>query len=106
VACTDHEIVIRHYYAPAGVKRITYSAIERPARSRRGLLGTVRIHGSGNLRHWFNYGPGRPRKSTALVLVVGARIRPVITPDDPGRVAEELAAHGVRVTSGRERGLG
>jgi hypothetical protein len=65
----------------------------------------VRIHGSGDLVHWFNFDPHRPRKDTALVIYLDGRIKPVITPDDPARVAAEFAAHGVRVTPGREAGL-
>jgi hypothetical protein len=68
-------------------------------------LGKLRIHGSGDLLHWFNYDPTRPSKSRAIVLHVHGRIRPVVTPDDPDRVADELRAHGVNVTEGRESGL-
>ena len=32
VACTDSELVIRHYYFPAGAKRIPYSAIREVRR--------------------------------------------------------------------------
>lgn len=49
---------------------------------------------------------GWPHKSTALVIYTGARIRPVITPDDPAQVAEVLTQHGVNnVTTGHEDGL-
>jgi hypothetical protein len=104
VACTDREIIVRHYY-PFGAKHIRYSAIREVRRVQLGPMGKWRIHGSGDLIHWFNFDPGRPRKSTALVIHLDGPIRPVITPDDPDRVAAELAAHGVNVTSGREAGL-
>jgi hypothetical protein len=39
------------------------------------------------------------------VIYTDARIRPVITPDDPAQVAAELARRGVNVTTGHEDGL-
>jgi hypothetical protein len=104
VKLTDHEIIIRHYYL-MGPKHIAYSAIRQVVRAPLGNLGKWRIHGSGDFVHWFNFDPGRPRKSTALVLYLDGQIRPVLTPDDPDAVVAELSAHGVRVTSGFEPGL-
>lgn len=104
VKCTDHEIIIRHYYLMRP-KRIAYSAIRHVVRTPLGSIGKRRIHGSGDLVHWFNFDPGRRHKTTALVLYLDGRIRPVITPDEPDRVAAELAARGVSITSGFERGL-
>jgi len=104
VACDDQEVVIRHYYL-FGAKRIGYQQIREAKVSSLGTMGKWRIHGSGDLVHWFNFDPRRPRKDTAIVLYLGGSIRPVITPDDPERVAAELAAHGVTVTQGREAGL-
>jgi len=37
----------------------------------------------------------RPHKRLALVLDVGKRVKPVITPDDPQRVVAVLRSHGV-----------
>lgn len=105
VACTEQEIVIKHYYFPLGDKRIRYSDIRQVVVSPIGTMGKWRIHGSGDLTHWFNFDPRRPRKDVALVLHLNGAIRPVITPDDPERVKAELAAHGVDVTDGRESGL-
>ena len=105
VACTDHDLVIGHYYFPAGAKRIPYQAIRQVRVVPLGTLGKWRIHGSGDLVHWFNFDARRPRKSTALVIYLDGKIRPVITPDDPQRVRAELAAHGVSVSDGREAGL-
>ena len=104
VACTDQEIVIRHYYF-LGAKRIKYQAIRQVRVAPLGTMGKYRIHGSGDLVHWFNFDPRRPRKDVALVIYLGGRVRPVVTPDDPERVIAELAAHGVRATSDREAGL-
>jgi hypothetical protein len=104
VACEDREIVIRHYYL-FGAKRIGYQDIREAKVSPLGLTGKWRIHGSGDLVHWFNFDPRRPRKDVAIVLYLDKKVRPVITPDDPERVTAELAAHGVNVTRGRESGL-
>jgi hypothetical protein len=99
VACTDDGLVIRHYYFPGGAKRIPYGKIQQvrcvPLKS---MGGGVKIHGSGDLIHWFNFDMGRPRKADALIVALsGRRVRPVITPDDANRVAAELTAHGVNV---------
>ena len=104
VTCTDQEIVIRHYYL-IGPKHIRYTDIRRVKVAPLGVMSRWRIHGSGDLVHWFNFDPHRPGKSTALVLYLNGTIRPVITSDDPQAVAAELAAYGVNVTSGRETGL-
>ena len=104
VTCTDQEIIIRHYY-PLGAKRIKYQAIREVRVVTLGSMGKIRIHGSGDLVHWFNFDPRRTRKDVALVIHLDGKIRPVITPDDPERVIAELAAHGVNVTRGREAGL-
>ncbi len=106
VACTDQEIIIRHYYFPLGAKRVRYQDIREVRVASLRAMGKTRIHGSGDLVHWFAFDPGRLRKDTALVLCLDGKIRPVITPDDPERLAAELAAHGVNVTRGRETALG
>lgn len=71
VACTDDELIIRHYYV-SGAKHIGYPIHE--ARQAAEPMGRWRIHGSGDLVHWFNFDPGRPHKSTALVIYTGARL--------------------------------
>ena len=100
VACTGSELVIRHYYFPIGAKRIPYSAICEVRRVPLDLLGKWRIHGSGDFVHWFNFDLHRPRKDVALVVELGRRVTPVVTPDDPGQVMDALTASGVNVTSG------
>jgi hypothetical protein len=99
VACTDHGLVIRHYYFPVGPKRIAYSKLQQVRRVPLKSMGSpVKIHGSADFIHWFNFDPHRSRKDVALILALsGSRIRPVITPDDADSVAAELAAHGVHV---------
>ncbi|AWS41835.1 hypothetical protein [Streptosporangium sp. 'caverna'] len=95
VACTDTELIIGRYYFPWGsAKRIPLSAI-------RGLSwvplpnGSWRIWGSGDFVHWFNLDSGRPQKKAALMIDLGRRVVPVITPDEPGRLVEELTARGI-----------
>jgi len=104
VACTGDELIIRHYYL-SGAKHIGYPEIHEARQVPLGAIGRWRIQGSGDLVHWFNFDPGRPHTSHALVIYTDARIRPVITPDDPAAVAAELARHGVNVTTGQEAGL-
>jgi hypothetical protein len=104
ILCNGDEIVIRHYYL-AGSKRIRYEDIREVRRVPLDTMARWRIHGSGDLVHWFNFDPRRPRKTIALVIQLNQRTIPVITPDDPGRVLAELAAHGVTITSGDEPGL-
>lgn len=106
VACTDQELAIRNYYFFfLGAKHIPYSAIREARRVRLGTMGRWRIHGSGDFVHWFNFDVRRPRKDSAIVIHLDGVIRPVITPDDPDRVAAVLAEHGVNVTVGSESGL-
>jgi hypothetical protein len=104
IACTDSELVIRKYYFPFGTKRIPYAAIKEVRQVPMHTLGKARVQGSGDFVHWFNFDVGRLRKQTALVIFTDARIRPVITPDDPARVVTELTAHSVNVTTGHEAG--
>jgi hypothetical protein len=101
VALTDDALVIRTYYFPFGDKRIRYADISRVKRKPLTFMGgRYRIWGSGGLRHWYNYDPGRPSKSTALVIELsGKSTSPVITPDQPDEVAAELSAHGVEVST-------
>jgi hypothetical protein len=88
-----------------GPKRIRYEQIRNVTEAPLGMMGRWRIHGSGDFVHWFNFDPGRPHKTIALVIYLDATIRPVITSDDPQQVVEELATHGVNVTRGTESGL-
>ena len=105
VACTDRELVIRHYYFAVGTKRVPYSAIREVRRVGLGYLGQWRIFGSNDFVHWFNFDIRRPRKRSALVIYAGGTVRPLITPDDTDRVATVLAGHGVTVTSTPEPGF-
>jgi hypothetical protein len=52
-----------------------------------------RIWGSGDFVHWWNLDRKRPHKSEALVIDVGSRVRPTITPDDPESILRILTEH-------------
>lgn len=52
-----------------------------------------RIWGSGDFVHWCNLDPSRTRKEVALVLDLGRRVRPTITPDEPEVVERILRDH-------------
>jgi hypothetical protein len=95
IVCDQKGILIRRYY-PWGPKRIPYDALrgveELP------LVGADkvrrwRIWGSGDFLHWWNLDPHRPDKRVALVLDVGRRVRPTITPEDPNAVERILKEH-------------
>lgn len=88
IECTPEALVIRGYYFPFGNKKtIPYHRIRWVREYEMGpLTGKGRIWGSGDLRHYMNFDPGRPRKKRALILEVGRFIRPVITPDDTAAV--------------------
>jgi hypothetical protein len=49
-------------------------------------------------RRWFNLDLGRRHKRVALLVDAAKRVKPVITPDDPQRVAALLRSHGVEVS--------
>ena len=95
VVCGDQDFLIRRYY-PWGAKRIPYSAIkgvtELPLRGA-SRVRRWRIWGSGDFIHWWNFDSGRTHKELALVIDVGHRVRPTITPDDPAAVAGILRSH-------------
>lgn len=94
IRCDDQELTIRRYYL-WGAKRIRYTSIRGIQTLPLTGLNAVRrwrIWGSGDFVHWWNLDPRRPGKSTALVIDVGRRVRPTITPDDPAAVATILTA--------------
>ena len=93
IRCDDDGVTIRRYY-PWGAKQIGYDSIRSVAQLP--LTGANKVRrwrfwGSGDFLHWWNFDPHRRRKGVALVLDVGRRVRPTITPDDPEAVARILA---------------
>jgi hypothetical protein len=94
ITCTDTHVVVRGYYFPTGrSRRIPYREIASvtsvPLRT---LRGRWRLWGTASPRYWAHLDPGRPRKTGALVLDLGRRIRPVLTPDDPDTVRDIIDA--------------
>lgn len=94
IVCTEHKITVRGYYFPWGTKHIRYADIRAVRRAAvAALRGRGRIWGTANLGYWASLDPNRPRKSTALILDVGRRVKPFLTPDDPAAVAQALLEH-------------
>ncbi|HEX4724547.1 MAG TPA: hypothetical protein VH333_18655 [Pseudonocardiaceae bacterium] len=98
IRCDGRGLVIR-WYTPLGRKQIDYGRIKKVVRTSN-RWGRGRIWGSSDLRHWYNLDRTRPTKDTALVLDLGRRTQPVITPDNPDQVVAVLRKHGVDVSGG------
>jgi hypothetical protein len=98
-------ITIRRYYFPlATSKRIAYEQLKSVEDRPIGMLtGKGRLWGSGDLVHWLPLDLRRPRKDRALILDVGSRVKPTITPDDPDRVLK-LLRQQTKGLSGRSPG--
>lgn len=95
VACDRDGVIIRRYY-PWGSKRVAYSSLKGISELPLTGLNAVRkwrISGSGDFVHWWNLDSHRPKKELALVLDVGRRVRPTITPDDPVIVERIIQEH-------------
>jgi hypothetical protein len=94
IECTETELHIRGYYFPWGTKTIPFRAIRSMERfSMTALRGKGRIWGSGDLRHWANLDPGRPRKEAGFFLDLGRRIIPFVTPDNPDEFERVVREH-------------
>jgi hypothetical protein len=102
IACDNQGVLIRRYY-PWGAKRVPYASIkgiqELPLTGGN-KVRKWRIWGSGDFVHWWNLDVGRPQKDVALVIDVGRRVRPTITPDDPRTVERILSARMGQSTPG------
>jgi len=101
IACSDEGITIRKYDALLRPKRVRYEEIRRVEEfPLSGMHGKWRIWGSGDLslHHSFNMDWHRPRKQIGLLLDLGQRTQPVITPDEPEQVVAVLREHGIQVT--------
>ena len=82
------------HYLWGSAKTIPYATIQHvERRPLTGLTGRWRIRGSGDFVHWWNLDTKRPSNKTALVIDVGTRIVPMITPDDPDAVERILTKH-------------
>ena len=95
IFCDQTSVRIGWYY-PWGAKRIAYpsiKAVEKLPLTGASKIRRWRIWGSGDFVHWWNLDPDRTHKSVALVLDIGHRVRPTITPDDPEAVERILHEH-------------
>ena len=89
-AVTD-VLEIRHYYL-WGSKKVPYGSIKGVQRvALSALKGRARIWGTANMGYWANLDTKRPSKKEGLVLDLGKRVKPFITPDDPDRVEADSA---------------
>jgi hypothetical protein len=98
ISCDRTGVRIGWYYL-WGAKRISYAsikAVETLPLTGASKMRRWRIWGSGDFVHWWNLDPNRPHKTVALVLDVGQRVRPTITPDDPEAVERILREHVAR----------
>jgi hypothetical protein len=94
IECTDTDVRVRGYYFPWGTKRFAYASIRALRRVDMGVLrGRARIWGTSNPRYWASFDPGRPGKKVGLIVDLGRRVRPFITPDDPGAVESIIRQH-------------
>jgi hypothetical protein len=94
IDCDAEEIRIRGYYFPWGTKHIPYAAIRRIRDvEMTPLRGKGRIWGTASPKVWASLDPRRARKSRALVVDVGARVKPFINPDDPDGAIAAISAH-------------
>jgi hypothetical protein len=94
IECTGREVVIHGYYFPWGTKRIPYGAIRSVDRfALTALHGRGRIWGSGDLQHWANFDPQRPRKDVGFFLQLDRRLTPFVTPDDPDAFERVIEGH-------------
>jgi hypothetical protein len=101
IACTQDGVRIRGYYFPWGSKNIPYSAIRSVNRVPMGpLSGQGRIWGTANPTVWASLDPARMGKHEALILDLGKRVRPFITPDDLGAVETAIREHTVPAAAG------
>lgn len=80
-------LTVRRYYWPRGPKRIPFDRI-RGYRTHALTMGhgQYRVHGIDRRGCWYSRDRSRQDKPLAIVLDVGRRIRPVLTPSDPQAV--------------------
>jgi hypothetical protein len=89
----DGVSILRYYFPFATAKRIRYGDIRRVmVENMNWSTGKGRLWGATVPNTWMPLDMGRMKKDRCLVLDVGARVKPCVTPDDPDRVLELLKA--------------
>jgi hypothetical protein len=88
----DVGMTIRRYCFPLGSpKRIAYRDIRGvQVETMNWLTGKGRWWGTADPRAWLPLDLRRHRKDKLLVIDVGQRVKPCVSPDDPDRVVELL----------------
>jgi hypothetical protein len=84
----DGVTILRYYFPLATPKRIAYSDIRRVlVEEMNWWTGKGRFWGAAIPNTWMPMDWGRMSKDKVIVLDVGTRVKPCVTPDDPDRVA-------------------
>jgi hypothetical protein len=95
VACDETGLAIQGYY-PWGGRRILYGEIRDvsvlPLRGW-SAIQPWRLWGPADLEHWWNLDAHRPEKHVALVIDIGERFKPTVTPVDPDGFEAVVRAH-------------
>jgi hypothetical protein len=87
IICADDALELRHYYLWGGSKTVPYGSIIAVQRvGLTALKGRLRIWGTANMDYWANLDTKRASKTEGLVLDLGKRVKPFITPDDVNQV--------------------
>jgi hypothetical protein len=97
IACSADVLLIRRYGPFMGSKKVSYAEIREVREFELNALRRWRLWGTTDPRRWFNLDWRRPHKRLAFLIDLGKGVTPVITPEDPQRVAAVLRSHGVEV---------
>jgi hypothetical protein len=90
VVCGTEVLEIRSYYL-WGSKKVPYGSIKGVQRiALSPMRGRARIWGSANVGYWANLDTSRPSKKEGLILDLGKKVKPFITPEDVDRVESIL----------------
>ncbi len=89
VECALESLRLHSYYFPFGTKEIAYSSIKDVRRVQISTFrGQWRIWGTANFKYWAPLDTNRPKKTEGLVLDLGRKVQPFITPDDADTVEQ------------------
>lgn len=87
VECVAEGVRLHWYYFAWGTTQIPCGSIRALRRVEIGALTRrARVWGTAKPGYWTNFDPTRPRTTIALLVDLGRRVKPFITPDDPDAV--------------------
>ncbi|APE15882.1 hypothetical protein BOH72_12280 [Mycobacterium sp. WY10] len=90
----DGITLLKYYFPFATPKRIAYNDIRNVlVEDMNWLTGKGRFWGASLPYTWMPMDWGRMKKDKVIVLDVGSRVKPCVTPDDPDRVAGLIREH-------------